>query len=392
MSLPGHGPLPHPGRPAETVRQPTRPPEFEVPVVDITPYVASGTAAERAEVAAAMDRACREVGFVQVLGHGVPDAVLADLRLAIDDFFALAEEQKLAWRLPPEQNRGYTPPRSESQSLSLGVQPATMMNDFFEAFGVGRGLSDHPGVPVLAATASYAAHYAENVWPGAEVPGFRDRVWTYFLEAERVATTLVTVFEDALDLPSGHLQALSDHSIAAMRLINYALAPGTDVLLDGDLRGMGEHTDYGLVTVLWADQVPGLQVLGRGPGDAEATWHDVMPADGALLVNLGDLTARLTNDRWSSTLHRVKPPVVDGTIRRRRSVAYFHDANAEAVVGPLPGCVDEAHPARYGEVSVDAHVRAKIDGSNVGILNTAAGAERDRVLRAAAGPVGGTHG
>ena len=97
---------------------------------------------------------------------------------------------------------------------------------------------------------------------------------------------------------------------------NYALPPG-EVTLDGDLIGMGEHTDYGLVTVLWADQIAGLQVLGQ-----DGAWHDVCPADGALLVNLGDLTARWTNERWRSTLHRVKPPVVDGrscAAARRRS-------------------------------------------------------------------------
>jgi isopenicillin N synthase-like dioxygenase len=350
---------------------------FAVPIVDLGAYVDGGSPDDRAAVAAAVDAACREVGFIQVLGHGIPEAVLAGLGAAIDAFFALPLADKLAHRLPPELNRGYTPPRSESQSLSLGLQPANRMNDFFEAFGVGRARSDHPEVAALATSASYAAHYAENAWPDRPA-GFRELVWTYFTEAERVATTLVTVFEDALGLEPGRLQRISDHSIAAMRLINYALPEDTDVRLDGDLRGMGEHTDYGLVTVLWADQVPGLQVLG-----ADDVWHDVMPADGALLVNLGDLTARLTNDRWSSTLHRVAPPVVDGTVRRRRSAAYFHDGNADARVAPLEVCVDAAHPARYGEVSVDDHVRAKINGSNVGILNERAGRERDRVLRAA---------
>ena len=65
----------------------------------------------------------------------------------------------------------------------------------------------------------------------------------------------------------------------------------------------------------------------------------------------------------------MKPPVVDGVVRRRRSVAFFHDGNADARIAPLPSCVDAAHPARYAEVGVDEHVRAKIDGSNLGILN-----------------------
>ena len=100
-----------------------------------------------------------------------------------------------------------------------------------------------------------------------------------------------------------------------LRLNNYALPEGT-VAPDGDLIGMSEHTDYGIVTILWADQVAGLQVLGT-----DSVWHDVSPIDDALLINLGDVTGRLTNDCWMSTLHRVKPPVIDGQVERRRSVA-----------------------------------------------------------------------
>ena len=141
---------------------------------------------------------------------------------------------------------------------------------------------------------------------------------------------------------------------------------------------MGEHTDFGIVTVLWADQVPGLQVLDR-----DGTWHDVAPADGALLVNLGDLTARLTNDRWMSTLHRVKPPVVDGTILRRRSAAFFHDGNVDAVIATLPDLLDADDGLAYEPVTVREHIKAKLAGSRQGKKNTAAGRETERVLAAA---------
>jgi isopenicillin N synthase-like dioxygenase len=148
------------------------------------------------------------------------------------------------------------------------------------------------------------------------------------------------------------------------------------VELDGELNGMGEHTDYGIVTVLWADRVAGLQVLG-----SDGSWNDVLPEPGALLVNLGDVTARLTNDQWKSTLHRVKPPVVDGTIRRRRSAAFFHDGNVDAVVGPLPGMVDADHPARYEPLTVGEHVARKLAGSRSLELNDADTArESERVL------------
>ncbi len=289
---------------------------FEVPQVDITAYVEDGSATERALVARAVDEACQEVGFIQVVGHGIADEVTTGLATAMDAFFALDPADKQRFTAPG--NRGYSAPKSESLSLSLGVESAARMNDFFEAFNVGAAASDY-------ATAGLSGEdYAENVWP--EVAGFRERVQAYFAEAGRVARTLTTIFADALGLEEGYFDRFTDHSIDVLRMNNYALPPGS-VDLDGELTGMGEHTDFGIVTVLWADQVKGLQVLG-----SEGSWHDVSPAEGALLVNLGDLTSRWTNERWLSTLHRVKPPIVDGTIQRRRSAAYFHDGNADAVI------------------------------------------------------------
>ncbi|WP_300400934.1 2-oxoglutarate and iron-dependent oxygenase domain-containing protein [Nocardioides sp.] len=339
---------------------------FQVPVVDISPYVVDSAPTERAAVAVAIDRACREVGFIQVLGHGIAPEVVFGLGQAMDAFFDQPVDDKRRWIRPAGENRGYTAPKSESLSLSLGVESATRMNDFFEAYNVGRAASDYAGVELIA------EHYAENTWP--EVHGFEEHVSAYFSEAGRVARTLTRIFGDALGLPTRFFDELADHSIDVPRMNNYALPEGTEVDLDGDLTGMGEHTDFGIVTVLWADQVRGLQVLDRTGG-----WHDVTPLDGALLVNLGDLTARLTNERWLSTLHRVKPPVVDGTIQRRRSAAFFHDGNADALVGPLPTYVDDDHPALYDAVTVDEHVRAKLAGSRAGVRNLAAVREAARI-------------
>jgi isopenicillin N synthase-like dioxygenase len=344
---------------------------FEVPVVDVAPWVEPGTYDDeaRARVARRLDDACCSVGFVQVLGHGVPEAAVTGLATAMDDFFGLPLEEKLALKVP--SNRGYSAPKSESLSLSLGVEAANRMNDFFEAFNVGAEARSFAGL------ALDEADYGLNVWP--DVLGFTERVETYFAEAGRVARTLLRVFAAALELPPDYFVALTDHSIDVLRMNNYALPPG-EVTLDGDLTGMGEHTDFGLVTVLWADQVAGLQVLSR-----EGSWHDVSPVDGALLVNLGDLTARLTNDRWSSTLHRVKPPVVDGRILRRRSAAYFHDGNVDAVVATLPSHLDAtgwggAAGQAYGPVTVRDHIAAKLAGSRQGRVNVSAVREAARVL------------
>ncbi len=339
---------------------------FAVPVVDIAPYV-TGTG-DRAATAAAMDAACRDVGFVQVVGHGVDPALATGLAAAMDAFFGLPPEEKATWRTPPEVNRGYSPPRSESLSLSLGVESATRMNDFFEAFNVGAAQSDYPHAPgCRSRTTPRTPGPASGVPAGGRGlvrrgrprrphpdPGLRRRA--------RAAGRLLRPDDRALPGRAADEQL--------------RLPPGA-VELDGELTGMGEHTDYGIVTVLWADQVPGLQVLGDDGG-----WHDVAPADGALLVNLGDVTTRLTNERWRSTLHRVKPPVVDGTIRRRRSAAFFHDGDVDAVVAVLPSCLGPGEEPMYLPVTVGEHVAAKLRGSRAGVVNTAADREAARVLAA----------
>lgn len=339
---------------------------FKVPTIDISAYVIGRSAADRASVAAAVDQACVEVGFMQILGHGIAADIQSGLGSALDDFFGLPLSEKKQYRLPGT-NRGYSPPKTESLSLSLGVEAANRMNDFFEAYNVGVEARSFLHLDLDE------RDYGINLWPA--VPGFQDRVTRYFLEAQRVARTLTSIFADALGTERTYFEAMTDHSIDVLRMNNYALPPGTDVSLDGDLTGMGEHTDFGIVTVLWADQVAGLQVL-----DKDGVWHDIMPADGALLVNLGDLTARITNDRWMSTLHRVKPPVVGGTIRRRRSVAFFHDGNADAVVGPLASLADRGDGLTYEPITVRDHVAAKLAGSRQGRKNSAALREAERVL------------
>jgi isopenicillin N synthase-like dioxygenase len=241
------------------------------------------------------------------------------------------------------------------------------MNDFFEAYNVGTS-ADGP-----------ATGGDGNRWP--DVEGFRDRVERWFGEAQRVARTLTTAFADALGVDPDTFARLAHDPVEVLRMNNYALEhiPRRSARLDeqdldgADLTGMGEHTDYGIVTVLWADRVAGLQVLHDG------AWHDVLPGEGALLVNLGDLMARLTGDRWLSTLHRVKPPIEAGRIRRRRSAAFFHDGDPDAVVETLP--LDGAVP--YPPTTVAEHLAAKLAGSRGGTLNAAADREAARVHAAA---------
>ncbi|MFD1813191.1 isopenicillin N synthase family dioxygenase [Rhodococcus gannanensis] len=340
---------------------------FEVPTVDIGPYLAdTPDPAARAEVAAQLDRACRDVGFVQIVGHGIPDGVQADLAAALDEFFALPMEAKKEYRRPGE-NRGYAPPKSESLSMSLGVASASAMNDFYEAITIGSEASEFPGLDLPEAS------YSHNTWPEA-AQSFREPVEEYFRRAQALSRTLMIAFTDALGLDAGYFDSLVDHSIEVMKMNNYAL-PESESEVAGDLTGMGAHTDFGILTVLWADRVPGLQVLG-----SDGQWHDVQPAEGALLVNLGDALARWTNDRWRSTIHRVDPPVVDGRIIRRRSAAFFFDGNHDAVIETLPGCVAEGETG-YPPITIADNIAAKLAGMKGGVAPVGL-REAERVLAA----------
>jgi isopenicillin N synthase-like dioxygenase len=166
---------------------------------------------------------------------------------------------------------------------------------------------------------------------------------------------LTDVFAVALGLAERWFRPFVSRSTTTMRTINYERRAGDADPLP-DQQRMGAHTDYGVVTVLWADGNPGLEILGDDGG-----WVGVVPEPGALLVNLGDLTATWTNDRWRSTLHRVVPPTSAGSVRRR-STAFFFDGDWDALVECVSTCTDAEHPRKYPAVFAGEHLMAKLMG------------------------------
>jgi isopenicillin N synthase-like dioxygenase len=294
------------------------------------------------DAAAQIDAAASHIGFFQVSDHDVPQSVIDDMRAATETFFALALHEKLQHGPPsPDVNRGYAAKGTEGLSYSLGVESPP---DLFEAFNLGPDNVDEtqPWANTL--------FFARNIWPASAE--FKDAVRNYYAHVESLAHHLVKLFAEALRLPSNYFDTYTDHSTDTLRINHYQRAAGDTNPLPGQL-GMGPHTDYGIVTVLYADQVPGLQIR------LDNQWHDVMPDPGCFLVNLGDLTAQWTNDRWRSTLHRVLPPEPG---QQRRSVAFFHDGNYDALVKCLPTCASPDNPPKYAPIRAGEHLMAKLLG------------------------------
>jgi len=339
------------------------PEEFAVPTIDLEPWW-EGSDGDRATIGAAFDDAARRVGFAQIVGHRIPDPVIARMVAVTDTFFDLPREQKLVAR--PDDltvNRGYAASETEALSYSIGDAAPP---DLFEAFNIGEDEVDD-------ADPFYAAErhrmFAPNIWP-PEPGEFQQAMVEYFGHARRVALTLTDVFAAALGLPDGWFRPFVERSTTTMRTINYERRAGEPDPANHQ-QGMGAHTDYGVVTVLWADGTPGLEILGT-----DGTWHGAAPGQGALLMNLGDLTAQWTNDRWRSTLHRVVPPSGPGA-SRRRSTAFFFDANWDAMIECVPTCIDVSHPSKYPAVRAGEHLMAKLMGPRMlqvsDAVDTAAG-------------------
>jgi isopenicillin N synthase-like dioxygenase len=336
-------------------------PDGLVPVVDL----------EAPGAARAVDTACREVGFLSVRGHGVAEATIARMLEATGAFFALPLEEKLAWRSPrPDINRGYAAKGTEGLGYSLG--PTEAPPDLFEAFNIGPDAYPADD-PVYQAERDRL--FAPNIWPDDPVVGqLRPALVEYFAAVRDLAHRLTGLFATALDLDPSFFEAHTDHSTDTLRVNHYQRSPGEPDPVAGQQR-MGAHTDYGIVTVLYADQVPGLQIVGP-----DGRWHDVLPPPGALLVNLGDLLAEWTNDRWRSTVHRVVPPPrqVDGPAIRR-SVAFFHDGNYDALIECLPTCCSEDHPPKYPPVRAGDHLLAKLVGPRTLTASEATSTAGDRL-------------
>jgi isopenicillin N synthase-like dioxygenase len=338
-----------------------------VPVVDLSPWV-DGDAAARRALAGRVDEVCRSVGFLQITGHGVDPALVASMLEVTAEFFDLPLEEKRRCVPPaPEVNRGYAPVGSEALSYSIGEDSPP---DLFEAFNVG--LDAWPAGEEYYEAEAHRL-FAANIWP-ARPPGLR-RVWVAYFDAMRtLAGQLMAIFAEALGVPPDVLVAATGRAPDVMRANNYTRPAGAPDPLPGQLR-MGAHTDYGTCTILLADDVPGLEILGA------SSWHPVRPEPGAFIVNLGDLLAEWTNDRWRSTLHRVVPPPAsaEGPVRRR-SVAFFHEANYDHSVECLPTCVSADNPAKYPPVTAGAHLMAKLLGPRTLSASAATSTAADRVV------------
>lgn len=316
-----------------------------VPVIDIAPFDPSRERArptERDAVVRAVDAACTDIGFFTIAGHGVPAALVDRMLATSRAFFELpaGEKQRVARPLP-EQSRGYLALGAENLSYSRGDASTTDLKEFFAI-----GPIDVPDEAYYRRPEAYPS-FAPNLWP--ERPAALRAVWSeYYRTMEGLAARLMRIFALALHLPEDFFRDKTDRHISGIRANHYP--EQVDPPAPGQIRA-GAHTDYGAVTILLPENVPGLQVLNRA-----GAWVDVSAPPSTFVCNIGDLMQHWTNDRWISTMHRVvNPPREAAAGNRRLSIPFFHQPNYDALIKCLPTCCGPDNPARYEAVTSGQH-------------------------------------
>lgn len=290
-----------------------------VPVINVAALVGAHNPQARAAVSHALDTAARSHGFFYAVNHGVDAALIDRLVSHARAFFAQSEAAKM--QIPMSAGgrawRGY---------FALGGELTSNRPDWKEGLYLGSELGpEHPRV--RAGTILHGT----NLWPpGMDdgIDGFRDTVLAYIDALTRLGHALMGGLALGLGLPERWFAEIGGTAdpLLLLRLFNYPSRP----VPAGSLAqwGVGEHTDYGLLTMLWQDDVGGLQVR------TDEGWIDAPPLPGSFVCNIGDMLDRMTGGRYRSLPHRV---AINASGRDRISIPLFFDPDFDWRVSPVPG-------------------------------------------------------
>ena len=290
------------------------------PLIDLAAFE-QGDSQTQQRIAQLVDEACRHTGFLAITNHGISRDITHNMWQAVQQFFDLSLDQKQQSKVPyPGYPYGYMSDEAETLSASLGNATPP---DLKETFNGGP-----PLIPVhITDPDALAFCYAPTPWP-TQPPAFTESWNNYYNAMQDLAARIMRLFATALQLEPNFFDEYITSPISALRALNYP--PQDHAPLPNQLRA-GAHSDYGTLTILWPqDNSRGLQI--QHPDD---TWQEVIPIPGAFIINIGDLMARWTNNRWRSTLHRVANPAQHDPTSRRQSIAYFHQPNWDAAIACL---------------------------------------------------------
>lgn len=294
--------------------------ESTIPIIDLSAMclgktAESSTALEIRQLADEIYRAFCTVGFVYIKNHGIP-------REKIDKVFKLCDE---FFQLDPTVKQKYARPASGSSHGWVAFEREKVSPD---------RPADHKEAFNITEPQTH-----QRAWPDDEVPNFQNEIASFFDICVDLSLKILHIMALGLQLEdpdlftNTHKIMASSKNSTTLRLLHYPCLPEDKIIKPGQIR-CGEHTDYGSITLLFQDNMPGLEVLPLGCSE----YVPAPPLPGAIVVNVADLMQRWTGDRLKSTRHRVSIPSEECHRRvPRRSLAFFVHPDDDTVIECLDG-------------------------------------------------------
>lgn len=317
---------------------------FHIPIVDFSAFNDPGASAMQKK-STAKDIVCafKEVGFVYLKGHGISPEIIQNAFKKSDAFFALPLSTKsvLAWD-DPRSNRGYVAAGRERVTQITDPQQIAALRvkapDVKESMEIGRDWD-----PVY-----------NNKWPlDSDVPGFKDFMKSFFQTCHELHVTVLNSVALGLGLEERFFDPYINEQYHNLRLLSYPPVKTSILKQQGQARA-GAHSDYGTLTFVFQDMVGGLEV--QKPNTNE--FYPATPIKDTIVVNVGDLLARWSNDTLRSTLHRVVAPRTkvgdEEYTPKRQSIAFFCNPNGSANITCLPTCNPDK--AKYPPITTEQYI------------------------------------
>jgi isopenicillin N synthase-like dioxygenase len=319
---------------------------IEVPIIDLAPYL-RGEPGALERTAATLGEASETLGFYFIGSHGVPQPLIDRVFAETERFHALPLERKLAVKVT-DRIVGYLPQGGQTQRTSAygkSKHPDTSSSYYIRQ----EWAKDHPDV------LAKKPWIFENKWIEGLL-GFKETMLEYYGVMSKLVFKLLRLQSAALGMGPDYLPSHNAFRppVYNLRLLHY---PPREQTLEGQF-GIGPHTDYGYLTILAQERVPGLEILTR-----DERWIEAPALEGHFLVNNSDMCRFWTNDRFRSAPHRV----INKTGQRRHSIPFFTATRSDVKLECLPTCKGPGNPAKHAPVSYGEYI-AEVNKRNYDFL------------------------
>jgi isopenicillin N synthase-like dioxygenase len=311
-----------------------------IPLLNIGPYMA-GEPGARTALARAIERTCRDTGFLVIANHGIDQRLIDGAFNAAAAFFDRPLERKLALKVG-DLNIGYLPYGAQivrTSKVHVNTQP-----NLSESFYIVNDLS-----PDDRRILSHDPLYGLNKWP-EEMPEFKTAALAYINAMRPLAAKMVSAVATSLDLPDDYFVERFAEPTTTLRLIRYP----SHANAEDNQFGFAPHIDTNFLTLLARSALPGLEVR-----TTEGEWIRPPHVFNTFVVNTGEMLGRYSNDRYTPTPHRV----INDNNTLRHAIPFFYGPGLDAVIEPVPTCVSADNPAKYEPLLYADH-RRKLNLTN----------------------------